>query len=184
MARCQRLLGHQAKAREILLQLITAEDLRGTATTRLMVLTEALRAGASEWWEDALSCAAAVDSALARALLDARAAGVRGDGPRAVLAAAALLRLGQAELVDTMHGWSTGAGQPYAGPWPDVKLSPRQLDIARRAAEGERSADVASTLGITRRTVESHLQQIYARLGLHSRVQLRAWLDAHPVGEQ
>ena len=52
------------------------------------------------------------------------------------------------------------------------QMSPRQLDVARRAARGERSADIADALGISVYTVRDHLKVIYSRLGIASRLEL------------
>ncbi|NOQ95290.1 MAG: hypothetical protein GQ555_01585, partial [Desulfobacterales bacterium] len=41
--------------------------------------------------------------------------------------------------------------------------------VLRRAAEGERSKEIAVGLGITERTVKSHLSSIYNKLGVDSR---------------
>jgi DNA-binding CsgD family transcriptional regulator len=51
-------------------------------------------------------------------------------------------------------------------------LSPRQLDVARLAAKGDRSAEIAEALGISVYTVRDHLKVIYARLGIASRLEL------------
>ena len=178
LARAQRQLGRGDLAATELLALIQAEDVRDTPTTRLFVLVEALRWGESEWWEDALACAADVDSPLATALLRLDGARRAGDPEEALAAEAALRRLGQGALVAT----STRPAVPLPAPGlPDATLTVRQVEIAKKAVNGERSAVIAEGLGITTRTVESHLQQIYARIGVHSRAELRAWLQANSV---
>lgn len=53
-------------------------------------------------------------------------------------------------------------------------LTPRQTETLRLIALGRSAAQVAAELGIARRTVDKHLQQIYARLGTPSRVQAAA----------
>ena len=49
------------------------------------------------------------------------------------------------------------------------KLTEREHQVLRRAAEGERSKEIAAGLGITERTVKSHLSSIYNKLGVDSR---------------
>ena len=49
------------------------------------------------------------------------------------------------------------------------KLTEREQQVLRRAAEGERSKEIAAGLGITERTVKSHLSSIYNKLGVDSR---------------
>lgn len=51
-------------------------------------------------------------------------------------------------------------------------LTARQLEVACRVARGETSADIAEALGLSVRTVSSHLDRIYARLGIGGRVEL------------
>ncbi len=48
-------------------------------------------------------------------------------------------------------------------------LSPRELDILRQAAEGLDNDAIAAELVLSVRTVERHLQNAYAKLGLQGR---------------
>ena len=48
-------------------------------------------------------------------------------------------------------------------------LSPRELDILRLAAEGRDNDAIAAELVLSVRTVERHLQNVYAKLGLQGR---------------
>ncbi len=48
-------------------------------------------------------------------------------------------------------------------------LSPRELDILRLAAQGRDNDAIAAELVLSVRTVERHLQNAYAKLGLHGR---------------
>ncbi len=51
-------------------------------------------------------------------------------------------------------------------------LTPAELNVARLVGQGLRSKDIAEKLFISRRTVDSHLNHIYTKLGLSSRLQL------------
>lgn len=55
-------------------------------------------------------------------------------------------------------------------------LSPRELEVARLVATGLSNADVATRLFISPRTVSTHLDHVYRRLGLSSRVSLTRYL--------
>lgn len=55
-------------------------------------------------------------------------------------------------------------------------LSERETEIMRGVLRGASNAEVGASLGISRRTVEKHLQNIYARLGVTSRTQALARL--------
>lgn len=51
-------------------------------------------------------------------------------------------------------------------------LTPRETDVARLVAAGQRNRTIAATLGISEGTVKMHLHNVYAKLGLESRTQL------------
>jgi DNA-binding CsgD family transcriptional regulator len=58
-------------------------------------------------------------------------------------------------------------------------LTPRQAEVLALVLEGHTSAQVAQTLVLSARTVEKHLEAIYARLGVENRGQaIRASLQA------
>lgn len=65
-------------------------------------------------------------------------------------------------------------------------LTPQQLRIARCVAEGATNREVALRLSVSPRTVDHHLRNVFAALGVRSRVELSRWLDrtekttAHP----
>ena len=54
-----------------------------------------------------------------------------------------------------------------------VPLTRRELEIATLAARGMTDADIAATLVLSVRTVESHLAAGYRKLGINSRRGLR-----------
>jgi DNA-binding CsgD family transcriptional regulator/pSer/pThr/pTyr-binding forkhead associated (FHA) protein len=58
----------------------------------------------------------------------------------------------------------------------DLPLSARQLEVSRLVANGLTNAAVAEALGISPRTVTSHLDHIYGRLGIGSRAALTRWI--------
>ena len=51
-------------------------------------------------------------------------------------------------------------------------LTPRERDVARLVAAGQRNRLIAATLGISEGTVKMHLHNVYVKLGLESRTQL------------
>jgi DNA-binding NarL/FixJ family response regulator len=55
-------------------------------------------------------------------------------------------------------------------------LTPRQLEIARLYASGMAAEGVAAAAGISWRTARDHLEEIYNRLGVHTRAELAARL--------
>jgi len=50
---------------------------------------------------------------------------------------------------------------------PFERLTPRQTEIVQLVAEGHRNAEIASILGMSIKTVETHRTQLMARLGIH-----------------
>ncbi|HEX8854928.1 MAG TPA: helix-turn-helix transcriptional regulator, partial [Thermoleophilaceae bacterium] len=51
-------------------------------------------------------------------------------------------------------------------------LSPREREVAEEVASGKTNRDIAATLFLSEKTVESHLARIYSKLGVHSRAAL------------
>ncbi|OLT18853.1 hypothetical protein BJF78_11700 [Pseudonocardia sp. CNS-139] len=58
-----------------------------------------------------------------------------------------------------------------------VALSAREREIARMAADGVPSRDIAAALVLSVRTVNNHLQKVYRKLGVSTRAELAAALD-------
>ena len=61
---------------------------------------------------------------------------------------------------------------PAAGPDAGRRLTAQQEHIAQRAAEGATNNEIARDLSLSPRTVEHHLRNIFASLGIRSRTQL------------
>ncbi|MET9335043.1 helix-turn-helix transcriptional regulator, partial [Streptomyces cellulosae] len=53
-----------------------------------------------------------------------------------------------------------------------ARLTPQQLRIARYVAAGATNREVALSLSVSTRTVDYHLRNVFATLGLRSRVEL------------
>ena len=65
-------------------------------------------------------------------------------------------------------------------PWPDAgaeSLTDREHDVALLARRGYTANEIGERLFIGRRTVESHLQTIYSKLGVRSKRDLVRYLD-------
>jgi DNA-binding CsgD family transcriptional regulator/sugar lactone lactonase YvrE len=57
-----------------------------------------------------------------------------------------------------------------------VQLSRREREVAELVADGHTNREIASTLFISERTVEGHVQQINNKLGFTARTQIAAWV--------
>jgi DNA-binding NarL/FixJ family response regulator len=70
-----------------------------------------------------------------------------------------------------------GAGEPQKTRGDDDtgalrELTARQLEVALVVGAGATNREAASTLFVTCKTIDFHLQQIYRKLGVRSRVEL------------
>jgi DNA-binding CsgD family transcriptional regulator len=58
------------------------------------------------------------------------------------------------------------------------RLTAREMEIAVMAARGSSNRELSDTLGLSRRTVETHLQRIYRKIGVNDRSSLSEFLAA------
>ena len=130
---------------------------------------EALRRGAA---------ALLTDAAAAREPCTADLVEVRTSARRYRLALAAL-----PPTAGAGGGWVLAVvDRQGAGPVDDAelrarhRLSARELEVARLAAAGDSTARVARALRLSVHTVRHHLEAVYGKLGVHSRVALAARL--------
>ena len=57
---------------------------------------------------------------------------------------------------------------------PQPELTPREAEIAERAARGQTNHEIAAGLGIRPKTVEWTLTRVYRKVGVRSRTELAA----------
>jgi DNA-binding NarL/FixJ family response regulator len=67
---------------------------------------------------------------------------------------------------------------PITASKPPGGLSRREFEVARLMADGVTNADAAAQLFISERTVESHVTNIFNKLGVDSRVQVVRWVTS------
>jgi DNA-binding CsgD family transcriptional regulator len=72
-------------------------------------------------------------------------------------------------------GRAGGRAEPVA---ESPGLSPHELQVALRVADGGSNAEVAAALFVTRRTVEFHLTNVYRKLGVRNRTELARWMSS------
>lgn len=65
-------------------------------------------------------------------------------------------------------------GQADRPPNPFVELTDRELEVLRHIAQGERNAVIASSLGISEKTVKRHVSNLLAKLDLSQRTEAAA----------
>ena len=59
---------------------------------------------------------------------------------------------------------------------PPVKLTSRELQIARLTCDGLLSKEIADRLGISQRTVETHKNNLYHKLGINNMAELVSYM--------
>jgi non-specific serine/threonine protein kinase len=73
------------------------------------------------------------------------------------------------------YGIGTG-GSPGGGRQSPQRLSPREYEVARLVTDGLTNRELAERLAIAERTIETHLERIYAKLEIRSRAELVRWV--------
>ncbi len=71
--------------------------------------------------------------------------------------------------------WRRAGGR--AGVTPPGELTPAEAAVARLARAGRTNKEIAAQLYLTVSTVETHLRHVYAKLGIHRRVELTSLPD-------
>jgi DNA-binding CsgD family transcriptional regulator len=141
---------------------VASDDSGGVQPLRRAVMSEMV---AQLLWANGLREEAGAALSAARRVFDA--SGATGDLRRnGDLFAALGLR----------HGPSTN--QPTSG-WESLTASEQR--VAAMVGTGVRNSVIAEQLGVSRRTVETHLRHIYAKLHLTSRVDLALTATRHAV---
>ncbi len=108
----------------------------------------------------------AVDASTAEQVLRDEVSGGRidGDAANAVLAAAG-------------HRVRRRAGRPG-------KLTPREVEVVVQLARGRSNPEIATALGVSRRTVSSHLEHIYTKLGVSTRTEAALFAMRHGLVDE
>ena len=93
------------------------------------------------------------------------------------------------DLLSAIRAAASGGLQFGVRPAQRLALSERELDVVKKVVEGHSNDEIAVDLGISPKTVESHMRRIFERVGVVSRTELatralrEGWLDL-PLQEQ
>jgi predicted ATPase/DNA-binding CsgD family transcriptional regulator len=94
-------------------------------------------------------------------------------------------RMAQTDVIASALGDEAARGAASTGRASTVDsalLTKRELEIAMLVANGKSNREIATSLFISQRTAESHVQHIFGKLGFTSRAQIAAWVthQQHP----
>jgi DNA-binding NarL/FixJ family response regulator len=94
---------------------------------------------------------------------------VKGTPPARLLEAIAEVLSGGSFMSGSIARLVLKAFRVAPGPKPPpATLSPREQEVLARLAQGLKHAEIATELGISQRTVNTHLYHIYEKLHVHS----------------
>lgn len=94
-------------------------------------------------------------------------------------------RMAQTDVIASALGGELPRGAASAGPAYAVDAMPltkRELEIATLVANGKSNPEIATSLVISQRTAECHVQHILGKLGFTARAQITTWIShqQHP----
>jgi DNA-binding CsgD family transcriptional regulator len=95
----------------------------------------------------------------------------------------AAYREGTRMSLDEAVAYALEEAKPVAAAEDPSALTPRELEIAELIGRGLSNGEIATALVLSRRTVESHVQHLMAKLNFTSRTQVAAWV-AGRAGDQ
>ena len=108
-------------------------------------------------------------------LLASGAAGylVKEEAPEAIIEAVRGVAQGQ-------QGWVSRRIAAQLMAWtreepPKTNLTDREMGVVRLVAAGKTNQEIGLALGISDKTVEKHLEAVFAKLGVASRVEAAVW---------
>jgi DNA-binding NarL/FixJ family response regulator len=85
--------------------------------------------------------------------------------------------------VDEDRALAADADAAASGMELQPRLTRRELEVLRLAAEGRSNRDVAKVLWVTDQTVKFHLANVYRKLGVSNRVEAGRWARANGLLE-
>lgn len=63
----------------------------------------------------------------------------------------------------------------HADPYRRVKLTPREIEVVRKIAQGNTFREIAADLGISEKTVATYRERASVKIGVRSRAELVRW---------
>lgn len=115
--------------------------------------------------------------------LDAGAVGylLKDAEPAVVVEGVRAVSRGESPLHPRAARQLLGMRQPSRG---KDTLTPRELEVLALVRAGLVNKQIARRLGISDRTVKSHLSSVFAAIGVQDRTQAAVWAERHGVGDE
>ncbi len=87
---------------------------------------------------------------------------------------------GTEDTLDELIRFTLGETPPMASADAPIRLTPREREVAHLVAQGMSNRQIAEQLVISKRTSDSHIEHILAKLGATSRAQIAVWVAEQP----
>jgi len=132
----------------------------------------------------ALSVSAAAEDVVGVIRAGARGYVTKSIAPEDLQAAVQRIHEGDAVFSPRLAGFvlDAFAGEPAQPVDPELdQLSPREREVLRYIARGYTYKEVATELGISVKTVETHVSAVLRKLQLSSRYELSRWAADHSI---
>ncbi|MCI2418875.1 LuxR C-terminal-related transcriptional regulator [Saccharopolyspora sp. K220] len=85
-------------------------------------------------------------------------------------------RQGAEDTVEELIRFALGEREPAQTADTPARLTPREQEVAQLVAQGLSNRQIAEQLVISKRTSDSHIEHILAKLGVTSRAQIAVWV--------
>ena len=143
---------------------------------------EATRRIIAEGGSDVLVLTSFSDAERSTAALDAGAVGylLKDAEPEVVIEGVRAVSRGESPLDPRAARQLLGQRQPAP---TGVDLTPREREVLALVRAGLVNKQIARRLGISDRTVKSHLTSVFGRIGVQDRTQAAVWAERHGIGD-
>lgn len=158
---------------DVVLMDLQMPGMDGVTATRLIV---------EEGGTDVLVLTSFSDSERIVAALDAGAVGylLKDAEPEDVVEGVRSVRRGESPIHPRAARQLLGARPTLPTP---VDLSPREIEVLILVRNGLANKQIARRLGISDRTVKSHLTSVFNRIGVSDRTQAAVWAERRGLGD-
>ena len=126
-----------------------------------------------------LALSAYRDERYVREMLSAGAVGylLKEEVPEVLVASVRAAARGEGWFSPAVAAWVAGFTRPARS--AQIRLTDRERAVLRLVTQGKTNKEFAQALTVTERTVEFHLSNLLAKLGVDSRVKAAIWAKEH-----